>query len=448
MKKYMCICLSVLMVLCLLPVSAFAFDGAVDISAMELSKQIYNDEAKCKENTKTDDIAVSEIEELAEVMSGITEDGGGETANLFALSYYPGTDIPTYTSVTGKKVLESGMGNNNVVYYVYDYIQNDYSDYLAALIRNGWKKYSNDTDYTNFTITYYYVKDGVMVGAVANVKYDYVQIMYARPEVAPTGVTLDYSSRTMITGNTLKLTATVIPDYATDTAVTWSSSNTTIATVSAEGTVTAKKAGTATITATTSNGKKATCSLTVKDFKRECYTDTETPTYTCVTGVPLMNTINSDGTIMYIYDYDAQDYVDYEFYLMLEEDWELYHEGASDDGSFYMTILEKGFANLVLVANFEMRQVHIYHMYNYPNITANEFYGKITVVPENVPIGSVIAYACYEDDILTEMNWEEYDGMLNVFFYPEADYDEIKVFVWESMGSMSSLCSPAIIEID
>lgn len=56
------------------------------------------------------------------------------------------------------------------------------------------------------------------------------------------------------------LTATVNPSYSTDT-VTWSSSNTSVATVS-NGTVTALKAGTATIKAT-AGGKSASCTVTV-----------------------------------------------------------------------------------------------------------------------------------------------------------------------------------------
>ena len=58
------------------------------------------------------------------------------------------------------------------------------------------------------------------------------------------------------------MTATIAPSNATNKTVTWTSSNTSVATVSS-GKVTAVAAGTATITAKSSNGKTATCKVTV-----------------------------------------------------------------------------------------------------------------------------------------------------------------------------------------
>ena len=63
--------------------------------------------------------------------------------------------------------------------------------------------------------------------------------------------------------NVATLQATVTPSNATDKTVIWTSSNTNIATVDAKGNIKAKKAGTVTITAKTSNGKTAKCSLKV-----------------------------------------------------------------------------------------------------------------------------------------------------------------------------------------
>ena len=78
----------------------------------------------------------------------------------------------------------------------------------------------------------------------------------------PTSVSLNKTSLTLDVGKSHTLTKTVSPSNAV-TSYTWSSSNTSVATVDGNGKVTAKKAGTATITVKTSNGKTANCKVTV-----------------------------------------------------------------------------------------------------------------------------------------------------------------------------------------
>ena len=85
------------------------------------------------------------------------------------------------------------------------------------------------------------------------------------PTIPVTGVTLNKTSTTLTVGGSERLTATVTPNDATDKSVTWASSNTAVATVDANGTVTAVSAGTATITVTTADGAKtAACTVTVR----------------------------------------------------------------------------------------------------------------------------------------------------------------------------------------
>ena len=81
--------------------------------------------------------------------------------------------------------------------------------------------------------------------------------------IAVTGVSLNKTSASISVGETETLTATVAPANALNPAVTWTSSNTDVATV-ANGVVTAKAAGSATITVTTTDGSyTATCAVTV-----------------------------------------------------------------------------------------------------------------------------------------------------------------------------------------
>lgn len=76
-------------------------------------------------------------------------------------------------------------------------------------------------------------------------------------------VILDQATYTGREGTTIQLTAIVSPENATDKTLTWSSSDTKIASVSDSGLVSLLSPGTSTITVTTSNGMNAQCFVTV-----------------------------------------------------------------------------------------------------------------------------------------------------------------------------------------
>ncbi|MDE5846220.1 MAG: Ig-like domain-containing protein [Muribaculaceae bacterium] len=79
-----------------------------------------------------------------------------------------------------------------------------------------------------------------------------------------TAISLDQSELNLTEGDTAWLNATVSPDDATDKTLTWTSSDASVVRVSENGEVNALKAGTATITVSTANGKTATCIVTVE----------------------------------------------------------------------------------------------------------------------------------------------------------------------------------------
>ena len=66
-------------------------------------------------------------------------------------------------------------------------------------------------------------------------------------------------------GNTTQLTVVVTPNELSNTSISYSSSASSIVSVNSNGIISGIKDGTATITATSSNGKKATCTVTVTD---------------------------------------------------------------------------------------------------------------------------------------------------------------------------------------
>ena len=86
------------------------------------------------------------------------------------------------------------------------------------------------------------------------------------PEIIPVSqITLNKAETSISVGNSETLTATVTPENAANKALKWASSDEDVATVAPDGTVTAVKAGAATITATAADGsgKSAVCKVTV-----------------------------------------------------------------------------------------------------------------------------------------------------------------------------------------
>ena len=99
-------------------------------------------------------------------------------------------------------------------------------------------------------------------GKTASVEYE---ITGSTTEIVPVdSITLNTTTATLKVGQTQAMTVVIEPQTATNQKVIWKSSDNSVATVN-NGTVTAVKAGTATITATAADGsgKSATCTVTV-----------------------------------------------------------------------------------------------------------------------------------------------------------------------------------------
>lgn len=99
-------------------------------------------------------------------------------------------------------------------------------------------------------------------------KYASCSVIVIRPV---SSIRLNNSSLVLYRGTsnvTETLTATVTPSDASNTTVSWTSSNTSVAMVSSSGVITGKAKGTATITVTAKdgNGARATCKVEVRQF--------------------------------------------------------------------------------------------------------------------------------------------------------------------------------------
>ena len=116
----------------------------------------------------------------------------------------------------------------------------------------------------NGTVTAKRAGTAVITATSTNGKTAGCTVTVSKKEIPIIEISLDKSSATLTEGETTTIVATVLPENTTDSkSVSWSSSNSEVATVDANGTVTAKRAGTAVITATSTNGKTAGCTVTV-----------------------------------------------------------------------------------------------------------------------------------------------------------------------------------------
>jgi uncharacterized protein YjdB len=123
----------------------------------------------------------------------------------------------------------------------------------------------------------------------------YEFVVYGTPgaPVRPTNVSVSPATASVSVGSNTTFYATVLPANATDSTVSWSSSNAAVATVNAAGVVTGLAEGSAIITATTTDGAlKATSTVTVSNVS--CTGVTLSPVTSSVikgTTIPLIATV-------------------------------------------------------------------------------------------------------------------------------------------------------------
>ncbi len=124
----------------------------------------------------------------------------------------------------------------------------------------------DETSFANRRNATLYVPNGCKSAYKAASYWKDFKIIKDGNDVDVVGISLNQTSLSFNAVNqTATLMATVTPSNATNKEVTWASSNTSVATVSNAGVVTSKGNGTATITATTTDGTNlsATCEVTV-----------------------------------------------------------------------------------------------------------------------------------------------------------------------------------------
>lgn len=104
----------------------------------------------------------------------------------------------------------------------------------------------------------------VLIFALITLVISNIMVMPVQAAVNPTSVKLNKTSLSIKVGKTYTLKAKITPKGSYSGAVTFKSDDDSIATVTSKGQVRGVKSGTTTITASTSNGKKATCKVKVR----------------------------------------------------------------------------------------------------------------------------------------------------------------------------------------
>ena len=182
--------------------------------------------------------------------------------------------------------------------YLGSYSMTSSTKVTLTYLNNTYVIERNNLSFTDYSRNMYYTlpsglrnqitnKNMFKAGVTVNVRIDnltksgtnytitYNTQFFTVNETLAESITLDKSNLTIQVGDEGDLFQTVLPKNTTNKSITWTSSDPSIATVYL-GRVTAVKEGTATITATTSNGKTASCTVTVITKTED---QTRTPVY-------------------------------------------------------------------------------------------------------------------------------------------------------------------------
>ena len=247
------------------------YDGTTSINDCDISlaKDSYEYEGQKVEPEVTvkDKFTGKILEKDTDYTVGYYYNNAVGTANAYVrgINKYTGSSTLGYEIKQGDAQLSVDIEKKNI----------QVDEYAQIIVNSRAKKYEYISDNTSVAIISYGRVKGVAEGtanitvsvADSNYKPEQVtlQVTVSEKKIEITEVLLNKDAETLTEGDTITLSAEVLPyDTTYSKNVSWSSSNEAVATVSADGTVTAKSAGTAIITATSENGMTASCTITVE----------------------------------------------------------------------------------------------------------------------------------------------------------------------------------------
>jgi len=245
------------------------YTGTVTISAGSISGQYGI-------NNNQGTVTISDVATVSGTTSGILNSktlivsGGTVSGGSYGIqnySVYNNADKMGIVELSGAPVITGTMADiylvNNKVINISGALTYGAANAIsvkmdsAGTFTTGWTAKMGDAAYSSYFTS--------AMGSYTVQKNNSGELKLAKPPatIPVTGVELSESSLILDVGDSETLTATVSPNNATNKAVTWGSNNESVATV-ADGVVSAVGEGTATITATTTDGGiTATCTVTV-----------------------------------------------------------------------------------------------------------------------------------------------------------------------------------------
>ena len=165
-------------------------------------------------------------------------------------------------SLTSITIPESVTSVGNAAFYFCENLKDVYCN--AETVPTTDEMAFASSSYMSATL---YVPTSAIESYKSTVPWSHFGTIVSLTDEKVTSITLSHTTATLTEGDELTLTAIVTPDYATDTSVTWNSSNTDVAIVDNNGVITAIAPGTTTISATANDGSgvSASCEVIIEE---------------------------------------------------------------------------------------------------------------------------------------------------------------------------------------
>lgn len=119
-----------------------------------------------------------DVQWIASTKTVVITTSSGSNPPPSSNQYYPGTTIPTYTSITGTPLIDQ-MSDNGLTLYAYNYNNSEEAATYIATLQTyyGWNIYTTETEPDYSEITYYLQKGNSIVSITVTFKYMEVWII-------------------------------------------------------------------------------------------------------------------------------------------------------------------------------------------------------------------------------------------------------------------------------